>query len=75
MAYKIEKNIPMPSKLKYPIDALEVGDSFIISDTYSKKIMQRLSGYISAWRKKHDPSKMFITQKTENNKIRIWRLK
>lgn len=75
---EIDKNIPMPERRvgssALPFDlAKEVGDSFS-AGLYSREAMQRIGAYISAYESKH-PDREFAARKTEDNHIRVWRIK
>ena len=70
---KIEKGIPMPytsRKYKYPLDRLEIGDSFIFAGTTDAKTLIKARtlcfNYSKRW------SKLFKAYTFENT-IRIWR--
>ena len=79
---KIEKDIPVPKKWaarknprrKYPFLEMEVGDSFIAED-YDRRRLQSLSQYSNFVGLKSMNGAKFICRKTENNKIRVWRIK
>ena len=74
MKIKIEKNIPVPARgYKYPIRDMEIGDSFLLDNEYSRKNMQSIVGYISQFRKKNNLEAKFMARKVDENKIRIWR--
>jgi hypothetical protein len=66
---KIDKGIEMPNKkdsrVKYPWESLEVGDSFLPSKDITSSI-------ISSANKRYAPKK-FTQRKTEEG-IRIWRI-
>ena len=74
--YKIEKNVPMPSRafkgtIKYPLDFMKIGDSFLIPFTKEKNHPKKISvPYTMARRKGID-----ITCRGEKNGVRIWRTK
>lgn len=81
---KIDKGIPIPKlsynngiyrKRKYPFRQMEVGDSFIISEEYSRDIMSRKGTAARAWSAKSGMGYKFSLHKTSDNKIRIWRIK
>jgi len=78
--FKIEKNIPIPSKnpgshKKYPFEKMEVNDSFIICDKYTKEEMARVSSRARGWSQYWNKEYKFTLRKTEDNKIRIWIVK
>ncbi len=75
--FKIDKNIPLPTK-KYPLEELEVGDSFFIPLTKGElqDIRNKINPAIA--RVKHATEKKFLTRKAIKNKIpgiRVWRIK
>lgn len=80
MEYKIEKNIAIDKRkgrgvnITHPFDKMQVGDSFIIGD-YSVKNMRKFSNRARYWAKRKKNGYIFSTRKTEDNKIRIWRIK
>lgn len=79
---EIDKNIPVPTSgiqkgrpRKYPIESLEIGDSFLIpyeKDVNKNAMHSRASGSIANFRKKH-PEKKFTTRQMEDG-IRVWRI-
>ena len=78
MEYKIEKGIELIPKrksgCKYPFGDMNVGDSFIY-DEYSRKNQCLISNAARNWVKKAQNNWIFAVRKTEDNKIRIWRIK
>jgi len=80
--FKIEKGIPVPERkgksFLYPFEKMEVGDSFIFSNTYSRSIHSYASNAARNW-KNHSPIKgvkdWFFTTRKIDNSIRIWRVK
>lgn len=79
MTYKIENNIPVPTKNnsvgrkapKYPLSRMKVGDSFFsVSD---KMIRNRLSAAMASFHK-NNPTTRFISRMVEGG-VRIWRIK
>ncbi len=82
----IEKGIPVPpeetlgkySRVKqesYPFGEMEVGDSFIIADVYSRDAMQKKGNAARNWSNNGGHNAKFALRKTEDNKVRIWRIK
>ncbi len=59
---------------KYPFRNMKVGDSFIWKDDYSRYNMAVAGNAARAWGKIQKPPRKFSTRKTEDNKIRIWRI-
>ena len=78
--FEIEKGIPIPKRRRpsiYPYEKMEVGDSFVFSDVYSRINQAKAGCSIRAW-KKHSPlpdkdSRIYITRKVDNT-VRIWRI-
>ena len=90
MEFKIEKGIKIPQmqirgytfsngmrskQLNYPFSDMEVGDSFIISNEYSRDTMQRKACAPRNWAYKRKNGWKFALRKTKDNKIRVWRVK
>lgn len=78
MSFKIEKNIPVPPKgnkkkksRKYPLDKMEVGDSFFIKG-YTLKKYRNISSTIFL-HKKRNPGAVFTVRKMEGG-IRVFRI-
>lgn len=75
----IEKNIAIeegsPSKTIYPWADMKVGDSFSAGN-YTRARACSIYGSISYFKgkKKSNKSKRFSIRKTEDGKIRVWRL-
>jgi len=63
---QIDKNIPVPSKTKYPFGALEIGDSFLAPDEGNVR------GAAVAYALRHRGYK-FKTMKVDTG-IRVWRI-
>lgn len=77
-AFLIEKNIPITKhirKSKYPFKDMDIGDSFIISEEYSDHELRLKSNAARRWLKSSGTNYKFTLRKTEDNKIRIWRIK
>lgn len=76
---KIDKNIPLPKKKNrrvYPIDKMEINDSFFVSVPNKNEIEKRRQNiYIAIWRFcKKNTEKKFTTASVEGG-VRVWRLK
>lgn len=74
---KIEKNVLIPKKTtckKYPFEEMEVGDSFIIGD-YTRELMSKYFNAANNWSKKGKYGYKFSVRKTDDCKVRIWRIK
>jgi len=67
----IEKNIPIPTKNKYPLLDMEVGDSFFVSVEAGDlpKTRTRLNTAIS---RKGNTGRAFITRSVDGG-LRVWR--
>lgn len=76
MEYIIEKDIEImkvKACRKYPFGEMQVGDSFIICETYSRALMGKFYNAGNNYGKLQDPRKEFSTRKV-NGQIRIWRI-
>ena len=81
--FKIEKNIAW-SKSEgnkppiYPFSSMEIGDSFLYDEPYSRYNMSKISNAARNWATKTDEKKCrnwrFSTRKVNDNQIRIWRI-
>ena len=74
--FVIEKNIPAPAKgRKYPLNDLEIGDSFMVKLNEEKEInKQKQNIYMAIWKFcKVYPDKKFTTA-SFGNEVRIWRI-
>tara|TARA_Y100000004_G_C8652219_1_gene301620 strand:+ start:69 stop:284 length:216 start_codon:yes stop_codon:yes gene_type:complete len=71
MDIKIENNIPLPNRTKFGfLNKLEVGQSFVVPINGSAVNTQNL------WRSRFRLRKIeCITQRIDENNIRIWRTK
>lgn len=72
---KIEKGIAMPSPLngvanRYPFDEMEVGDSFYVPNVHKNFSIYSCVYHYNAKNKKD----IKISQRRENNGVRIWRI-
>lgn len=76
---KIESGIPVPTrrlgrKAKYPIGALEVGESFEVTAATREQAGSRLNGAVSQFRRVNASSeKRFQVSRTEKG-ARVWRI-
>lgn len=80
----IEKGIPLPLKhenkrgnqLKFNavLDKMEVGDSFIYG-VESKVNSSCASMILARYVKNYAPNKKFTQRRTEDGKLRVWRIK
>jgi hypothetical protein len=68
--YKIEKSIPLPKRAtKYPLEKMEVGDSFLIN-----KYKHHNFTYANKWAIKYQPEWKFYSSR-EGEGVRVWRIK
>jgi hypothetical protein len=77
MRYKLEKNIPIGYKnkaYKYPFAKMGVGDSFTDGD-YDYDKMNELSTTARDWCRRMKNEWKFSVRKTQDDKLRIWRVK
>lgn len=74
----IDEKIKLPdikTCKRYPWEKCEkVGDSFVINK-YSRSLMQSLSGCSRLWAKNHNNNWKFAFRKTDDNKMRVFRIK
>ena len=82
MAYKIDKGIPLSSyknkSSKYPLDEMEVGDSFFVPHPDAQKARQNAISHNAGQYKKlpkHMPFQRHFTTRTVEGGARIWRTK
>lgn len=68
---EIEKNIPIPSKSKYPFARMEIGDSFFISSAHINTISSCRSSFCKT---KEGKDKQFSCH-TVDDGVRVWRIK
>jgi hypothetical protein len=61
---KIEKNVPMPSRAKYPLGQMEIGDSFFVPGGTQTKITGAFNP--------HHPKK--FSCRTQDGGVRVWRV-
>jgi hypothetical protein len=71
--FKIDKNIPIPKRIydseyPYPIDNLNVGDSFFIEERTSTQVSHIISRGNKMLGKR-------FTSRTMDGGVRIWRIK
>jgi hypothetical protein len=67
MKYKIDKDVPAPSRFKYPVEAMDVGDSFTVKG--ASHMPHMIVYYNKVLAPKH-----FVTRRIEGG-YRIWRVK
>jgi len=69
MEYKIEKGIPVPApRNEYPFRVMEVGDSFAVPSTESRRVRSAANNFGMRNGRK-------FTVKNLPNKVRVWRIK
>jgi hypothetical protein len=68
MAYKIEKNIPLPGPSKYPLMDLKIGESFVAN-------RGEFQGVRGAIQKLQKVSKFRFVTRQDGESIRVWRSK
>ncbi len=70
--FTIEKNHPIPKgRAKYPLDQLEVGDSFFIPEV-DKERHKNIRIYVSGWARRSKTGMKFTTRAVDDG-IRVWR--
>lgn len=75
--YKIEKNIPIPIKSRYPFNEMEIGDSFEIEvgEKTTQSVILIVHSEARRFREKHPLLKFRISIRTIDKKhIRCWRV-
>jgi hypothetical protein len=80
--FVIDKGIPLwedksnkNKNNKYPFPDMEIGDSFIFSEIYSRELMNRSLSTARTWATYRKNGWKFEARKTDDDKIRIWRVK
>ncbi len=73
----IEKNIPIPDNRKlYPFSEMEIGDSFFIPMKIGENnYRQKQKVHLAVWRFHQRHSDKKFTTASEDNGIRIWRIR
>jgi hypothetical protein len=72
--YVIEKNIPAPrfeGRKKYPIEDLQLGDSFLVPGV-DEKVRRSLTVCANTIAKKHNGTRKFTVRKVGQG-FRVWR--
>lgn len=73
--YKIDKNISIPSKLKYPFNEMEIGDSFEVD--VGEDSIEHFSAIIreAIWRfRQNHPLLKFSIRTIDEKHVRCWRI-
>jgi hypothetical protein len=74
----IDKNIPIPSRVRnrvYPLNKMEVGDSFFKEiDENKSKHYEKQKIYMAVWRHCQNHSNKKFTTASEENGVRVWRI-
>jgi hypothetical protein len=80
MGIKIDKKVPVPKAnsrtgrpVKYPFDKLKVGDSFFIKG--NPKLKHSIYSCLNAYNANRADIKIEITIRSEDNGVRVWRIK
>jgi hypothetical protein len=79
MTYKIEKNIPFPTKHSwnsdpYPWNDLDIGDSFLVDDNASHELLRdRVWASQMRYRRRVNAAYRIKTQKLSDG-LRVWRV-
>lgn len=80
MGIKIDKKVPLPKvtsrtgrPVKYPFDKLKVGDSFFIEG--NPKLKHSIYSCLNAYNANRADIKIEITIRSEDNGVRVWRIK
>lgn len=74
MTYAVDKNVPVPEPLKkkvvmkYPLNTMEVFDSFVVSPLEETKVRQAAYSYGKRNNRK------YTVRRTETGELRCWRL-
>jgi hypothetical protein len=73
--YKIEIGIERPKRKnsKYPFWKMEKGESVIMAEIYTRELHQKIFSAARNYGLNH--GKEFSAKKTEDNKLRVWRIK
>lgn len=69
--YRIDKNVPPPSRLKYPLEKLDVGDSFFVPEKTGQSMRTTVSHY------QRTRGGKFITREVTEAGVsgtRVWRV-
>lgn len=73
--FQIESGVSIPSRVsskrKYPLDKMEVGDSFDVGEA-DPKTKSRIGSAVYSYGKKHNAH--FSIRQTENGRLRVWRV-
>ena len=81
MSYEITNTVPVPENIghktkgrQYPFDKMQIGDSFEV-EGYSSEKSRTLSSSAGYYCKKYLLDGKFVTRQTDDNNIRVWRVK
>lgn len=76
MQYPIDKDVPIPKKTKgsgrrtvYPLDKMELGDSFVVPLEQRKDLSVRIRYQAKK------TGRAFTTRKISDTSVRVWRTK
>jgi hypothetical protein len=67
--FKIDKNVPITRRAKWPFQEMEVGDSFAVPSTVPKNTVY---SYVSVMTKRLN--KRFIARLQADDSVRVWRV-
>lgn len=65
----IDTAVPIPERASYPLDSLEVGESFVVSEDKRTSVQSRTTKVKAA------TGKEFTVRKTKAGEVRVWRTK
>jgi len=72
--YEIQKDIPVASRRKYPVDSLNIGDSFCVPFTDLPQHKNRSATIRSVVRRYSKETGKKFRVATEENGVRVWRV-
>lgn len=69
--FKIDKGIPIPSRMKYPFHMMRVGDSFHVKfRTPNMRMVSKITSAASSYGRKHGHK---YVSKADKDGLRVWR--
>jgi hypothetical protein len=69
MTYEIEKGIPIPSSSRFPLDRMEVEDSFAIPERHMEALRSAIRKFCA-----QNPGRKFTTRREDRDTRRCWRV-
>lgn len=66
---QVTSEVPIPVRIEYPLDKMEVGESF----TFPEERRNTMQSRVSILKKRN--GKHFTIKKVEDNQCRLWRVK